>query len=557
MSKELINKFNTRFDQLKKDRRSYEAVWQDIIDYIAPDLDGYINKRKGKDQEGDRSDIVIYDGSPVDDCLKCATGLFASICSPSRPWYTQDLDDVTLSESPEARKWLDEETELKNKIMHSSNFYQAIYTVWLHLAAIGTACMLMLPDYDSVIRCITLNVGQYWLGTDDNNKVDTIYREFDMTAAQLMQKFGDKVPQKIRDSVTQQQQSEQTYCVIHAIEPNFYNMGTFPKDWVSVYYLSDGHENDFLQVSGFNFFPAVAPRWFTNYGETYGKMNPGRNALPDCKQLQTMVYDYHEALQKVNNPPLQGHADILENNQVVTIPGSYNPLQSGTTNDTMIKPLFAINPDLTAQWNSILDKKDQISKKFYVDMFLAISMRQDKDMTAEEVRALSREQMLGLSPVLENTNNELLDPILDITFQYELEAGIVPEPPKEIEGKQINPNYVSVLAQAQKFDAVERTNQIVNMAIQYATATQDPSILDNINFDVAIESSNKVISTPAGVIRSQEEKEQIRAQRQQMQQTQQMAESAQQAADIAKTASAVNMDGDNALARLMQMGGMQ
>jgi hypothetical protein len=232
-------------------------------------------------------------------------------------------------------------------------------------------------------------------------------------------------------------------------------------------------------------------------------------------------------------------------------------LQSGTTSGTKIEPLFATNPDLQAQWNSILDKKEQISKRFYVDMFLAISMRQDKQMTAAEVRALSQEQMLGLSPVLEKTNNELLDPLLDITFQYELEAGIVPEPPEEIIGKQISPNYVSVLAQAQKLDEVERINQVVTMAIEYATATQDPTVMDNIDLDIAIESSNKVISTPAGLVRSKEQKEQIRAQRQQAQQAQQMASSAQQAADIAKTASSANMDGDNALARLMQMGGIQ
>ena len=78
MSKALINKFNTRFEQLKLARRSFEIVWQDIIDHCAPDLGGYINK-KSSDQQGERNDTVIYDGSPVDDCLKCATGLFASI----------------------------------------------------------------------------------------------------------------------------------------------------------------------------------------------------------------------------------------------------------------------------------------------------------------------------------------------------------------------------------------------------------------------------------------------------------------------------------------------
>ena len=50
-------------------------------------------------------------------------------------------------------------------------------------------------------------------------------------------------------------------------------------------------------------------------------------------------------------------------------------------------------------------------------MFLAVSMRADKDMTAEEVRTISGEKALALGPGLLNMHVELNE-ILDIVFDY-------------------------------------------------------------------------------------------------------------------------------------------
>lgn len=548
--RETIEKFEQRFKQLKDARASYETVWQDILDNCAPDLSGYIYDTT-RDNAGNRRDTEIYDGTPVDCALKCAAGLYASISSPSRPWYNLQMDDLTMDEDSESRQWLDDVQELLYKIMHASNFYQSIYSVYLHQGTIGTSAMIIMPDYDNVVDCIPLNIGSYWLDVNEKGKVDSIYREFEMTVSQLIGKFGeDALPERLKEQGKKKKPSKKPYRVVHVIEPNKYNLGTFPKAYVSAYFLKEAHEGDFLSINGFNFFPVVAPRWYVNQGEIYGRMNPGRNALPDCKQLQRMVYDFYESVQKVNQPAMQGKADLLESKQLDLTPGAFNALSSAANADNMLKPLFATNPDIAAQWQAIADKKQQIQQRFYVDLFMAITMRQDKDMTAEEVRSLSSERMIGLSPGLENLNNELLNPCIEIIFGYAAESGIIPPPPEHLQGKKFEPEYVSVLAQAQKLADVNRITQVANLAVTLAASATDLTILDNIDFDKALSLANKAVAAPAGVLRSKQEIDQIRQQRQQMQQMQQQAMAMQQAAEIAKTAGEANLDGDNVLSRM-------
>ena len=86
---------------------------------------------------------------------------------------------------------------------------------------------------------------------------------------------------------------------------------------------------------------------------------------------------------------------------------------------------------------------------FNTDMFLMID-GQSGQMTATEVAERHQEKLLMLGPVLERLQNEILDPLIEITFAQMIEAGIVPRPPDELQGKELNVEFISMLAQAQR-----------------------------------------------------------------------------------------------------------
>jgi hypothetical protein len=54
--------------------------------------------------------------------------------------------------------------------------------------------------------------------------------------------------------------------------------------------------------------------------------------------------------------------------------------------------------------------------------------------TAREIDERHEEKLLALGPVLERTNDELLDPIVDRAFALMEAAGLIPPPPRSCDG---------------------------------------------------------------------------------------------------------------------------
>jgi hypothetical protein len=162
------------------------------------------------------------------------------------------------------------------------------------------------------------------------------------------------------------------------------------------------------------------------------------------------------------------------------------------------------------------------------------------------------ESLVLLGPVLERINTEGLDIIIDRVFAIANRAGILPPPPGEIQGHNIEIEYISMLSLAQQAAAtagIERTFQIAG-----GLAGVDPAVMDNIDIDFGVEKYSSLMNNDPRLIRSPAQLAQIRLQRQQDQQRQQQAEMAEKMAAGAKTLSETNVGGGNNALQAM-MGG--
>ena len=83
------------------------------------------------------------------------------------------------------------------------------------------------------------------------------------------------------------------------------------------------------------------------------------------------------------------------------------------------------------------------------DLFNMIS-NLDTVRSALEISELTQERLVHLGSVLTRFNNEGLDTILTRTFGIASRAGLMPEAPPELEGKELSVQYVGVLAEAQR-----------------------------------------------------------------------------------------------------------
>ena len=340
--------------------------------------------------------------------------------------------------------------------------------------------------------------------------------------------------------------------MIHAIEPrkdrdprkrDSKNMA-----WRSCYFETGGDHETYLRDSGFNQFPAVVPRWATSGGDIYGN-SPGMEALGDIKQLQ------HEQLRKAQGidyktqPPLQVPTK-LEGQEINTLPGGVTFVDSATPNGG-IRSAFEVNLDLSHLLADIQDVRERIRGSFYADLFLMLANNVGGRMTATEVAERHEEKLLMLGPVLERLHNELLSPLIEMTFDRMLQADVLPPAPEELQGMDLNIEFVSMLAQAQRAVATNSVDRFVgNLGM---IAQMKPDVLDKFDSDKWADEYADMLGVDPALIVPGEKVAVVRQHRAEAAQQQQRMAMMQQGAETQKALAGAKTDSPSALTNVMDM----
>jgi len=104
-----------------------------------------------------------------------------------------------------------------------------------------------------------------------DSTIDTLYRDFEYTARQAMQRWGDANPDAI--SKAAEKEPERKFRFVHAVEPrgerepNRLDGGH--KTYASIYVAEEGRT--ILQESGFDEFPYMVSRYVTAPREVWAK----------------------------------------------------------------------------------------------------------------------------------------------------------------------------------------------------------------------------------------------------------------------------------------------
>ena len=518
-----------RWTQLQNERASWMSHWQDISEYVLPRAGRYFVADRNL---GDVRHNKILDNTGTRAMRVLAAGMMSGMTSPARPWFRLTTSVAELDESAAVKAWLADTTTLMQQVFSRSNTYRALHSMYEELATFGTASNIVLADYDGIIHHYPRTAGEYCLATDHRGLVDTLYREFQMTVSQMVREFGYEACSRTVQQLWDRGQLDAWVTVKHAIEPRA-DRDKSKRDnrnmaWASVYF-EDGADNDqLLSESGFQEFPALCPRWATTGGDVYGQ-SPAMEALGDIKQLQHQQLRKAQVIDYKSNPPLQVPV-ALKNRDLDTLPGGISYVdQAGPGGG--IRSAFDVNLDLNHLLMDIQDVRQRIEASFYADLFLMIANSTNSSMTATEVAERHEEKLLMLGPVLERMHNEILDPLISTTFSRMLEAGIVPPPPEELAGMELNVEFVSMLAQAQRAVATNSVDRFVGSL--GAVAQIKPEVLDKLDADRWADAYADALGIDPELIVPGDKVALIREQRAQAAQQQQQAAMAQQAADAA------------------------
>ena len=487
--------------------------------------------------------------------------MMAGITSPARPWFRLAPPTPELNEVGAVKEWLHDVEVAMRDVFNQSNIYNALHATYSELGTFGVASLGVFEDFENVIWTKPYTVGSYMLAMNGKNEVDTMYREYELTVAQIVDEFGkDNVSQRVK-SAWDKGNTENWIKVIHVVEPNsdrdHMNPMAKHKRFRSVYFEFDvtrGDDNQFLRESGFDTFPILSPRWDATGEDVYGTDCPGMIALGDTKALQLGERRHAQAVDKVVSPPMQVPASLknkitsadLRAGELVYVPD---------TSAGGIRSAYDFRPDLNAMENKIDKAELRINEAFYVDLFLMLANSDRRQITAREISERHEEKLLMLGPVLERLHTELLDPLIDRTFSIMQQAGILPEPPEELRDVDITVEYISVLAQAQRMVAVGGIERLAGFVGELSAVW--PEARHKFDAQQAVDEYGTAVGVSPRVVRSDEDVEAIEAAEQQAAQAAQQMEAAQQGVGMAQQASQIDTEGQNALTDVMRQAGLR
>ena len=567
-----IERLNARYNALRSERSPYDAAWRDLADHFLP-----TRFRLDSDTSTAKPEILnasVVDSTGIIDMGVLSAGMQGGMSSPARPWFRLALASGDVDEASEAAGWLDEVTERMRTLLHRSNFYNAAHALYADLGAFGSGLLMETADWDG-LHFRLVPCGEYVLDVDDKGDVDTVMYRVRMTPRQILQKFEEsKIPPHVLTAAKTPGQVETRFDVIHAVFPRtdrcYGKMGGQDMPWASVWWLHGGGMHTgggkacVLRESGFEDFPAFAPRWEVSGADKYGR-SPAMNVLPDCRMLQQMGATTLKSMHKAVDPPLVVAARLKAVN-VQNVPGGLTWIDPLDSNVQPIAPLHQVQPQLiAAAEEKIRGVQQKIHDGLFADLFKLLIMDDRRQITATEIEAREREKLILLGPVVDRLDREFLSPLIKRTFSLMRQYDFLPEAPSAIEGAELRVEFVSVMAQAQKLVSTSPLDQTMAFVAGLAQAGA-PEVLDNINTDVAVRLYADKLGAPVSLLRSEEEVKALRQQRAEAQQAaaqqQQEAAGVQQAVGLSQAAknlgaTPVGADGLTAMDALVgSMGGM-
>lgn len=533
------DRIEARWEALKRERSSWMTHWQDISRHLLPRSGRFLNDQPNR---GNKRHNNIYDNTGTKALRTLAAGMMAGMTSPARPWFRLTTPDPELAKFPSVKVWLSDASVLMREVFARSNTYNTLHSLYEELGAYGTGSSLVVSDFNTIIHNVPLTAGEYCISTRYAGSVVTLYREFQYTVAQLVGEFGLGQVTQMTKNMYDRGNLDEWVTVVHAIEPradrDTRKRDALNKPWRSIYFERGASPGKYLRESGFDEFPGVCPRWVVSGGDIYGH-SPAMEALGDIKQLQQEQLRKAQGIDYMTNPPVQVPS-AAKNHEIDLLPGGVSYVDAAGPQGG-VRSAFDVRFDLNHLLLDIQDVRERIRSSFYADLFLMLANQQNARMTATEVAERHEEKLLMLGPVLERLHNEMLDPMVGITFSRMLEAGILPPPPPEMQGSDLNVEYVSMLAQAQQAVGTNSVDRFVFTLGQVAQLK--PDVLDNLDSDYWAESYGDMLGVDPRLIVPSDKVALIRQQRaqaqQQAQQQEQMAQSASAARDVAQIDPAV------------------
>ena len=446
-------------------------------------------------------------------------GMMSHLFPQGQNWIRVQAQDRELSAQDNVKRALSSVTKKFVRAIEDSNFYEEMGQCIDHCGYIGTTALYCEPTTKRVLNFRSHYINQFYFCENYMGEVDTVIREFKLTARQAVQQFGKDCPTSISDFANDPQTSNKEFTFVHIVMPraNFVpdSLKKAEKPIASYYISLEGKQ--MVQESGFDEMPYSVGRFYkTNY-EKYGR-SPALEVFSTMPLVNRMEVSRIRGAERVSNPPWLAPND----GSVRRISNDQGSIIYWNAGNPMSKPEQLRPQDNVMVNDAMIQKKEEeIMDAFYVPLFNPLHNK--KNMTAFESSERLNLSLQFLSPAVNRINKYFVTPILERAFGIMLRAGQFPELEiSELSEANLEFDLVGKASIASR--QIELFGTMTAMQQMMQIAQFKPEILDNVDADKTARFIQEVNMVPVELQLSEEavmEKRQAQAEAAQAQQEQQ------------------------------------
>lgn len=523
----LVQDLISKQASLESDRANFEQHWQEAAELVIPRHETFF---EGRPVQGEKRGRKKFDDTATLALDHGAAAIEGVVSPRGQMWHGIGLPEA-IEENQEAQEWADRLTHFLFKKRYSapSNFASQLHECYLSLLAFGNCVMSVEDMMNGNIRYKANHIKEHYFMENQYGRIDVDYRKYTLSARQILQKFGDKAPEKVKTAF--EKEPSRKFDLLHVVMPDEDNESGFR--YVSYHVCIESQE--IIHIGGFSSFPYIISRWTTTAGETYGR-GPAMSVLQEIKMLNAMRKTDIRARNMAVDPPILA-ADQHTVRKFSMKPNAINYGTLDANGNPLVRP-YQTGVNIPTSNDGMDQSREFINRAFFLNLFQILV--ETPAMTATEVLQRAQEKGQLLTPTAGRQMSELLEPIImrEISIYDEgygvFEDGrplelpsVVKEMGGEFEVKYTNP--LSKMQLAEEALGVERTIQSLLPLAQI-----DPTILERVDWKEYSDIMREANGAPAKIFKTEEELEAEREMKEQQQAMMMAAEAAPQVAGAVK-----------------------
>lgn len=465
-----------KFAVMKAERARWEPMWKKAAELCSLDSDLFTTDERGRIKQ------TVFD-STARNALSCFSASMKSVIVPSTErWHRLKATNPQLDDNSDVKKYLEKITDILFRVRYAanSNFASESDVLFNQLGVYGHGIWMVEDDIGRGIIYRTLPIKEVYIKKNERGQLEAVFREYELSAHEALQKFGDKVSLEIKQA--DNNAPERKFKFLHAVfERDEFAVGN--KDFHGMKYASvhiEMNAKKIVHEGGYKSCPYMAPRFLGIAGSSYGD-SPAMQAFYDMLTANEMGKTILRTGQLQANPPILTNMGLIDSNKL----GSAGAIIRGGL-DNQGKPAavsmqYGNNLAITVEMQK--EVRAAIERAFLVPLFQ--SLTQSKQMTATEVEKREFEKSMLLAPMCERIAIEWLSGNIERELDILADYGVLDDVPDELfyDGSMAV-EFESPAVHMQKSGAITGLFQTMDAVLSMAQT--NPAVLEIFDMENAL-----------------------------------------------------------------------